>query len=173
MSKAFTRENDDAPEPVRVRRPASVLPPGVRNHVTPDGRQRWQAELDRLTEEERPRRAASDRPEDRERLGSLDQEIHRLRQLIRSAVATPPPPVGEERIRFGAWVTVRDPSGAETCYRIVGVDEVDLERGWISWLSPLAKALLHRRKGESIRLRTPGGEEALEILAVEYERASE
>lgn len=173
MSKAFTRENDDAPEPVRIRRPASVLPPGVRNHVTPDGLQRWRTELDRLSEVERARLAATDQPEDRERLNSLDQEIHRLRQLIRSAVATPPPPAGEERIRFGAWVTIREAAGAETRYRIVGVDEVDLGRGWISWLSPLSKALLHRRKGESVRLHTPGGEEVLEILAVEYECDSE
>jgi len=170
MSKAFTKENDDAPEPAVARRPPPTLPPGVRNHVTPESALRWREELERLTEVERPRLASAESTEERLRLSAVDDEIHRLRHCLRSAVETPPPPVGEDRARFGAWVVVRESSGEDSRYRIVGVYEADPERGWISWLSPLAKALLNLRAGEFARLRTPGGESRLEVRSVDFLR---
>jgi transcription elongation factor GreB len=66
-------------------------------------------------------------------------------------------------------VTVREYNGAESRYRIVGVDETDLDRGWISWVSPLAKALLNARIGQRVRFKLPSGEEELEIVGVAYE----
>ena len=80
-----------------------------------------------------------------------------------------PPATPDDRVRFGAVVTVREAGGGETRYRIVGVDEVDFDRGWISWLSPIAKALLNKSIGQRVRLRTPGGERELEVMRVSYE----
>ncbi|MEP6699307.1 MAG: GreA/GreB family elongation factor [Verrucomicrobiota bacterium] len=79
------------------------------------------------------------------------------------------PPAKADRVHFGATVTVRESDGAETSYRIVGVDEVNVDRGWVSWLSPMAKVLLNRKQGERVWLELPSGEEMLEILDVQYE----
>jgi transcription elongation factor GreB len=72
-------------------------------------------------------------------------------------------------IRFGATVVVREESGGESTYRIVGVDETDFDRGWVSWLSPIAKALMNARLGERVRFKFPSGEEELEIIDISYE----
>ncbi len=81
-----------------------------------------------------------------------------------------PPPSGDaDVVRFGATVTVRRSDGSEDTYRIVGVDEIDLERSWVSWQSPIAKALLNARRGERVRFKFPSGEEELEIAGVSYE----
>ena len=170
MSKAFTRESDDLPDRPVIPRPSSALPPGAKNYLTPAGAQRLREELDRLVHLERPRCAASPDPEDsRRQLQALDHRILCLQQSLNTAVVTPPPVVTEDRVRFGATVTVRERSGTESRYRIVGVDETDLERGWVSWISPIAKALLHARLGQRIRLRLPAGEEELEIVGIAYE----
>ncbi len=78
----------------------------------------------------------------------------------------PPPGVRDQRVRFGATVTVREPDGGESSYRIVGVDETDLDRGWVSWLSPIAKALLNAEPGQRVRLKLPGGDVELEVTGV-------
>jgi transcription elongation factor GreB len=80
-----------------------------------------------------------------------------------------PPTAPEDRVRFGATVMVRERSGEESCYRIVGVDETDVDRGWVSWLSPIAKALLNARLGDRVKMRLPAGEKELEITRVAYE----
>lgn len=85
---------------------------------------------------------------------------------LRSASVVNPPATPDGRVHFGALVTVREANGSETRYRIVGVDEVDFDRGWVSWLSPIAKALLNRRVGERVKLKTPGGDRNLEVIAV-------
>jgi len=126
MSKAFTRETDDAPEP----RPATrrePLPPGVPNYITAAG--------------------ARHRP-----------------VLPPNAVVVPPPAEPTDEVRFGATVTVRDAAG-ETTYRIVGVDETDAARGWISWRSPLAQALLQTRVGARVAFRGA----TLAVVRVAYE----
>lgn len=72
----------------------------------------------------------------------------------------------DQRVRFGATVTVREPDGGESSYRIVGVDETDLDRGWVSWLSPIAKALLNAEPGQRVRLKLPAGDVELEVTGV-------
>jgi len=170
MSKAFTRESDDLPEAPVVSRQRSPLPPGAKNYLTPDGARRLREELDRLVQVERPRHATSpDNPEARRQLHVLDQRIYYLQRSLQSAVVVAPPSVPEAGVRFGANVTVRDRSGGELRYRIVGVDETDIDRGWVSWLSPVAKALLNARPGERVRFELPSGQEELEILSFSYE----
>lgn len=170
MSKAFTRESDDLPDLPLVPRQWSPLPPGAKNYLTPDGTRRLREELDRLVQAERPRFAAL--PEDgaaKRQLQMLDQRIRYLEQSLDSAVVVPPSVAPEDRVRFGATVTVRERSGGESRYRIVGVDETDLDRGWVNWLSPIAKALVNGRLGQRVRLRLPSGEEELEIVGIAYE----
>jgi len=169
MSKAFTRE-DDLPDPMAARRVSSALPPGAKNYLTPDGAQRLRAELEGLIQE-RSNVAVSSNPNvAREQLQILDQRIDHLRQSLESAVIIEPPTGPAEQVRFGATVTVRDSSGEECRYRIVGVDETDMDRGWVSWLSPIAKALLHARHGDRVSLKLPSKEEALEIVSIVYEQ---
>src|SRR6266446_10754155 len=169
MSKAFTRE-DDAAEPIIPRRVADPLPPGGRNYLTPDGVRRLQAELDRLVHVERPRAAASSDPSvAREQLHHLDLRIQHLQQSLQSAVVVKSPADVRGYVRFGASVCVRERTGEESRYRIVGIDEADTERGWVSWLSPIAKALLNARLGQRVRLKLPSGDEELEIISISYE----
>ena len=170
MSKAFTRESDDAPEPLARPRPSTPLPPGTKNYLTTDGARRLQAELDRLTQIERPKLATpADDPDTRRRLQRLDQQIQSLRHGLGTAVVVAPPSPPWEQVRFGATVTVRSRSDEETRYRIVGLDETDLNRGWVSWLSPIARALLNARLGQRVRFKFPSGEEELKIAYIEYE----
>ena len=174
MSKAFTRESDDLPERPNTPRASSLLPPGAKNYLTPEGAQRLGEELERLLQAERPRVAAL--PEAggarRQQLQALDQRILHLQESLQSAVIVPPPAPPWEQVRFGATVTVREESGAQTRYRIVGVDETDLDRDWVSWLSPIAKALLQTRLGQRVRFRFPSGEAELEIAGIDYETGS-
>jgi transcription elongation factor GreB len=154
VSKAFTRESDDAPEGPSVLRPAAVLPPGAKNYVTPDGARRWRAELERLEQQG----AAAD-----------SSALGRLRRCLASIVVVETPAEPHLQVRFGANVILRDRTGAEFTYRIVGVDEADIDRDWVSWLSPIAKALMNRSVGETVRFRVPAGERVWEIVRVTYE----
>jgi len=153
MSKAFTRESDDVPEAPAILRPASVLPPGVKNYATPDGARRWREELARL--EGTP-------------VANTDRRVLLLRQYLSAAVVVEPPTEPPTQVRFGATVVLRDGSGEQFTYRIVGVDEADPDRDWISWLSPIAKALMNRSVGETVRFRVPAGEQIWQIVRVEY-----
>ena len=157
MSKAFTRESDEAPKERSAPPLRSLLPPGAKNYLTPDGARRLQNELVALLQQ----RAHTSSPP------SLEQRILRLRQGLESAVVVAPPPPWEQ-VRFGATVTVRQANGEQSQYRIVGVDETDVERGWVSWLSPIARALLNARPGDRVRFRFPAGEEQLEIIGVTF-----
>ena len=169
MSKAFTRESDDAPD-LPAPRALSSLPAGAKNYVTPGGLQRMRDELDQLVSVERPRLAAlPDENERQQQIRALDQRVQQLQQSLLSAVAVPPPALPWDQVRFGATVTVRNRRGEESRYRIVGVDETDLDRDWVSWVSPIAKALLNARVGGRVRFKFPSGEEELEIVRLEYE----
>lgn len=167
MSKAFVRESDhpDLPEPPPL---VSPLPPGAKNYLTPDGAERLRAEVARLADTERPRLAAAAARDDeaKAQLQALDQRLRYLRGSLRSGVVAPPPD-DRDVVKFGAVVTVRD-AGGEARYRIVGVDETDVDRGWVSWLSPLARALMNARKGERVAFNAPSGRKELEVVAVEY-----
>ena len=169
MSKAFTRESDDAPEsPIRPLL-RSVLPPGAKNYFTPEGAQRLQAELDALMKQRLNLASVPNAPESKTDLQLLDQRILQLQRSLESAVITPAPPLPWEQVRFGATVTVCNEDGEESQYRIVGVDETDVDRGWVSWLSPIAKALLNARLGQKVRFTFPAGEAQLEITHITFE----
>jgi transcription elongation factor GreB len=181
MSKAFTRENDDAED--EELEPSQQLPQGVKNYITPAGYRRLQDELDQLWKVERPELvkvihwAASngDRSENgdyiygKKRLREIDRRIRFLSKRIDSAeVVDPGQREDSDQVFFGATVTVADGRGAEHTYSIVGVDEADPGRGLISWVSPLARALIKAREGDVVTLRTPGGVEELEVVEVVY-----
>lgn len=170
MSKAFTRESDDAPEiPLRPRR-VSTLPPGTKNYLTASGARSLRAELAAVLHPERERLTRLEPDSDtKQRLAVLTERIGQLEQTLTSAVVVEPPAPPHEQVRFGATVTVRHRSGEETRYRIVGVDETDTDRDWISWLSPVARALLNARLGQKVRIKLPAGEDELTILAIRHD----
>ena len=170
MSKAFTREDDSAPELPDLPPLTSTLAPGAKNYITADGAQKLRDELQKLVEVTRPElAAASDDPDTKRQLARLDQRIMQLEESLQSAEIVPAPNGPAEVVRFGATVTVRESNGTETSYRIVGVDEMDMDRNWVSWMSPIARALLNGKRGERIRFKFPSGEETLEIIDIRYE----
>lgn len=171
MSKAFTKEDDDGalPLPVPQRAP---LPPGVPNYVTPRGLGLLKRELAAL-EAERAQLAARAGGEDeraeserRRALAVLQAQKGELEARIATAVpfdaASRPP--GE--VRFGTTVSVRGDSGPPRTYTLVGVDEARASEGRIAFTAPLARALLGKRVGEVVTVRTPRGEEELEVVAI-------
>lgn len=169
MSRAFLRENEvpQLPElPPRV----SPLPPGAKNYLTPAGAARLREELTHLLEVRRPELAAAPAEEEdaKRALQVLDQRIRYLQESLRTAEITGAPPPPHDVVRFGANVTVREANAQTVQYRIVGVDETDLDQNAVSWLSPIARALLNRSRGERVTFRAPKGPRDLEIVAIEY-----
>jgi transcription elongation factor GreB len=154
MSKAFTRESDDAPEPV-IKPSPTVLPPGAKNYITARGMKNLRREFLEL----------SAQPPS----SQIRQRLCDLQNSLLNAVVVEPPPSPWTQVQFGATVRVRNQQGVETDYAIVGVDETDLEKNHTSWISPVAKALIQRRVGELVRFRTPAGEQNWEIIKVVYE----
>lgn len=186
MSKAFTRENDSDDEPGddEAASPGSPLPSGSRNYITPAGQKRLMEEFLWLMNRERPRVTATvtwaasngDRSENadyiygKKRLREIDRRIRFLtRRLDLAEVVDPAAPREDDtRIFFGATVTFANERGEERTVSIVGVDEIDPARGYISWISPLARALIKAREGDVVTLHAPGGTEELEVLEVRY-----
>ena len=99
----------------------------------------------------------------------VEQRIAYLQQSVSSAEVVPPPAENDDRVRFGATVKVRNLNGEETDYRIVGVDETNLDRNWVSWQSPIARALLNAALHQRVPFRFPSGETELEIMQIFYE----
>ena len=171
--------------PLRGPRPEPAGPT-LKNYITPAGLQRLKDEHLFLLSRERPAVvevvawAASngDRSENadylygKRRLGQIDSRIRFLTKRIDAAVvvdpAAPRPGSAATRVFFGATVTYKDASGLEHVVSIVGIDEVDLNRGYISWRSPLANALMKASPGDRVDLRAPAKTEHLEIIEVEY-----
>jgi transcription elongation factor GreB len=170
MSRAFVRESD-VPQLPDLPPQVSPLPPGAKNYLTAGGAARLREELARLLDRERPRLAAApaDDLDAKRELQVLDQRIRYLQESLRTAEITPPDDGPRDIVRFGATVTVREPDATETRYRIVGVDETDLARNWVSWLSPIARALMNAKRGERVAFKTPRGARELEIVAIDYE----
>ncbi|GAB1489082.1 transcription elongation factor GreB [Opitutaceae bacterium] len=171
MSKAFTKEDDLGTQPV-LRPLVSLVPEGAKNYLTAKGAARLQDELGRSLNEQRPAllvAGASAREENREALMRLDQRIAYLQQSLRSAEIATLPPLPHDVVRFGATVDVRDARGQTLRYRIVGVDEAEPEHNAVSWLSPIARALLNARLGQRVPFRFPAGLTQLEITAITYE----
>ena len=170
VSKAFTRDENEGPEIPDLLPTASSLVPGAKNYITPQGAQKLRDELQRLVEVTRPELIdARDDLDAKRQLARLDQRIVQLEESLQAAEIVEPAGGPADVVRFGAHVTVRESDGSETRYRIVGVDETDLDNNWVSWMSPIAKALLNRRRGERIRFKFPSGEETLEIKEISYE----
>lgn len=180
MSKAFTRENDSEDEDDLALPP---IPAGSKNYMTPQGYQRLRAELLGLIDVERPKIveivhwAASngDRSENgdylygKKRLREIDRRIRFLtKRLDIAEVADPCLHHGNDQIFFGATVTYVNQDGIERTITIKGIDEVDNLQGEVSWVSPIARALLKAREGDEVQFRTPGGLEQLEVLSVRY-----
>ena len=184
MNKAFTRETDDADDDAPEGAP--LLPEGTRNYMTPGGFARLKGELDQLVGLERPQLVATiswaagngDRSENgdyiygKKRLREVDRRIRFLvKRLDRAEVVDPSARAGnedEDRVYFGATVDVVNAKVVPRTVSIVGVDEIDTGRGYISWVSPMARALIKAREGDTVTLTTPGGVEDLEIAAVRY-----
>ena len=170
MSKAFTRDENEGPEIPDVVLTASLLAAGAKNYITRRGAQKLCEELQRLVEVTRPELvAARDDPDAKRQLARLDQRISQLEESLQAAEIVDPRSGPADVVRFGACVTVRESDGSETRYRIVGLNETDLDNNWVSWMSPIAKALLNRKRGERIRFKFPSGEETLQIQEISYE----
>jgi transcription elongation factor GreB len=177
MNKAFTKESDESFDDA-VPEPKDLLPPGVKNYVTPEGAELLRSELKYLVERERPR-VAEDGPQEagpggdvskakRKRLQAIDRRIVFLHDRVASMEVVDPRKGGADQVRFGATVTVADEEDREKTYKIVGVDEADPTAGKVSWLSPIAKALMGAREGDIRSLQLPKGQVELVILEIEY-----
>jgi transcription elongation factor GreB len=164
MSKAFTKD-DGADEPPLVA-PRKPLPPGVTNYVTPRGLASLRAEQ-RALEEERAALEGGDDATRRQARAALQGRLRELEARIASAVVVEATGQAADQVRFGARVTVRDEAGGERRYEIVGVDEADAEHGRVAFTSPIARAVLGKRVGEEVTLRSPRGEELLEVVAID------
>ena len=181
MSKAFVTETDDDPDLPAEDAPA--IPAGVKNYMTPAGHRLMQQELRQLLREERPKvvevvawaAGNGDRSENgdyiygKKRLREIDRRIRFLTKRLESAeVVDPSRQTRRDQVFFGATVTYADPRGEEKTVTIVGIDEADLDRGQVSWISPVARALLKAQEGDIVELRTPAGLERIEVIAIRY-----
>jgi transcription elongation factor GreB len=181
MSKAFTKESDADPDD-DLDDAAPPIPAGAKNYITPAGLRRLQDELRQLKTVERPKvveivswaAGNGDRSENgdylygKKRLREIDRRIRFL--LKRLEIAEPVDPrlqKNREQVFFGATVTY-DHNGTERTIRIVGIDEARLEKGEVSWIAPVARALMKAREGDVVDLRTPHGLEQIEVLEIRY-----
>ena len=181
MNKAFTKETDtDEPDDEPV---SSPLPPGGKNYITPQGYEGLRGELLDLIDSERPKVveivhwAASngDRSENgdyiygKKRLREIDRRIRFLTKRLEIAeISNPSIHYGHDQVFFGATVAYADKLGVERTVTILGVDEANSALGQISWVSPVARALLQSRVGDEVTLVTPQGAQVLEVLKVGY-----
>lgn len=182
MNKAFTKESDaaldDDEEPG-----LPPLPAGTKNYITPAGYARLRAELMALIDDERPKVVETvswaakngDRSENgdylygKKRLREIDRRIRFLTKRLEMAeVADPSWHHGNDQVFFGATVTYATPDGTERTVTIKGIDEADNLAGEVSWIAPVARALLKAREGDEVTLMTPSGSQTLEIIAVRY-----
>ena len=183
MSKAFTREVDQ--DEALEGEGASPLPAGSKNYITPGGHARLMEEFLWLMDKERPQvtsivswaAGTGDRSENgdylygKKRLREIDKRIRFLTKRMEIAEVVDPatPRDDEKQIFFGATVTFANKKREEKTVSIVGVDEIDTSRGYISWISPMARALIKAWEGDTVTLRAPGGVEELGILEVKYQ----
>ena len=182
MNKAFVKESD-VPETDEDDVAAPALPTGAKNYMTPAGYARLNAEFNQLWTIERPKLvetiawAASngDRSENgdyiygKKRLREVDRRIRFLSKRLEHAEVVDPATREEtDQVFFGATVTVAGTDGSEATYSIVGIDEADAGRGRIAWISPMARALLKAREGDTVVVQTPEGQREVEIVEVRY-----
>jgi len=183
MSKAFTRESDAAGDDADDDLALPALPAGTKNYLTPSGYARLRAELLALLDDERPKIVEivswaaknGDRSENgdylygKKRLREIDRRIRFLtKRLDIAEVADPALHHGHDQVFFGATVTYVNQRDEERTITIKGIDEVDNLKGEVSWISPIARALLKARVGDEVQLMTPGGLEQIEVIVVRY-----
>lgn len=185
MNKAFTRENDAAPDDDDEVEQAPPLPAGSRNYMTPGGFARLKGELDRLVAVERPELIATvawaasngDRSENadyqygKRRLREIERRIRFLVKRLDAAEVVDPEARardGVDQVFFGATVDYAARDGERRTISIVGIDETDTMHGYVSWISPIARALTKAREGDIVAFRTPSGAEEVEVLEVRY-----
>lgn len=181
MSKAFVNEDNNAEDDLESPQDSPI--PGNKNYITPAGLARMRNEMKQLLDVERPEVvrvvswAASngDRSENgdyiygKRRLREIDRRIRFLTKRLEIAVPVDPKTQTEkEKVLFGATVTVENEDGRKRTVSIVGVDESDAGRGRVSWVSPIGRALLQAKLGDVVTLRTPKGDEDLEIVKIVY-----
>jgi len=184
MSKAFVRESEDSGEQEQASlQGATSGPPPGRNYITPSGFARMKAELRQLVEFERPElvrtvswaAANGDRSENgdylygKKRLREIDRRVRLLIKRLENAEVVHSAGRDSDQVFFGATVALRSAAHGERTVTIVGADEAEPSRGRVSWHSPMARALLKARGGERVLLRSPAGDEELEILQVRYD----
>ena len=184
MSKAFTRESDAEEDEVGL----PPLPAGGKNYITPKGYAALRAELFDLIDNERPKVvdivhwAASNgyRSENgdyiygKKRLREIDRRIRFLTKRLEIAEVTDPSVhFGKDQVFFGATVTYVKEAGDERTVTILGIDEADSLKGEVTWISPIARALLKARGGDVVKLVTPVGVQEIEVLSVHYPKASQ
>ncbi len=182
MSKAFTKE-DDAAEDDLPDEPQVALPAGAKNYITPTGFHRMQDELKHLQQEERPKiveivawaAGNGDRSENgdyiygKQRLREIDRRCRFLAKRLEIAeIVDPARQQNLDRVFFGATVTYANARDEEKTITIVGVDEVDADNGRVSWISPIARALMKAQAGDIVELRTPHGIEPIEVVEIRY-----
>ncbi len=184
MNKAFVREDADADDAGDEDAPGlPPLPTGARNYLTPQGWRRLREELMTLLDVERPKTVEvvswaaknGDRSENgdylygKKRLREIDRRIRFLtKRLDIAEVADPSVHHGSDQVFFGATVTYANAAGEERTVTIKGIDEADSLHGDVSWISPVARALLKAREGDEVQLVSPGGVEKIDIVAVRY-----
>ena len=186
MSKAFTRESDPVEEDAPESGPS--LPAGAKNYITPEGFARLREELRHLTRIERPKVVETvawaagngDRSENgdyiygKQRLREIDRRLRFLTKRLEIAeVVDPAQQKTRDQVFFGATVRYASGQGAERSVTIVGIDEADSSAGRVSWVSPIARALLKAREGDMVELKAPTGIETIEVVAIAYPDASE
>jgi len=186
MSKAFTREDSGGDGDDEDDVPAG-LPAGTKNYMRPQSFEALKAERDHLLRTERPRvveivswaAGNGDRSENgdylygKKRLREIDRRIRFLTRRIESGVVVDPAlQTQHDRVYFGATVTYANSRDQEITVTLVGVDEADMDKGLISWVSPVARALHKASVGDLVHLRTPGGIETLEVIEIAYSAAS-
>ena len=184
MSKAFTREDAAPEDDFDGDEDANPIPPGSKNYLTPHGWRRMRDELTWLVKTERPQVTSvvswaaklGDRSENadyqygKKRLREIDRRIRYLTKRLEAAeVVDPATREWTDQVFFGATVSYATGAGDELTVRIVGIDEMEPSKHYVSWISPIARALIKAREGDTVQLRTPAGVEDIEILEVRYE----
>lgn len=183
MSKAFTKETETDDEDELPPDDPAPLPAGTKNYMTPAGFKRLWDERDQLVRHERPKiveivswaAGNGDRSENgdylygKKRLREIDRRLRFLTKRLEVAeVVDPTRQQGLKQVFFGATVTYANARDEELTVTLVGIDEADMERGQISWISPVARALMKAKVGDTVEVKTPVGPEALEVLDIEY-----
>jgi len=183
MNKAFTRESDASDDEDDEGAAAPALPAGTKNYITPQGYRRLREELMTLLDVERPKMVETvswaakngDRSENgdylygKKRLREIDRRIRFLtKRLDIAEVADPALHHGHDQVFFGATVTYANANGEERTITIKGIDEADNLAGEVSWISPIARALLKAREGDEVKLVTPAGMQTIEVVRVRY-----